>query len=64
MGMDPGFHRGDDKAGMTEGAVDFRSTNSEPLRFELRVVQLAKHSGSDLLDRRPSVGMAVINAFE
>jgi len=38
-GMDPGFHRGDDKAwipafaGKTEGAVDFESTLSEPLGF-------------------------------
>jgi len=23
MGMDPGFHRGDDNAGKTEGTVDF-----------------------------------------
>jgi hypothetical protein len=33
MGMDPGFHRGDDKARMTEGNVDFRSTFLEPLGF-------------------------------
>ena len=39
MGMDPGFHRGDDKAGMTGKRVDFQSTNSEPLGLEPRVVQ-------------------------
>ena len=38
MGMDPGFHRGDKKAGMTEGAVDFQSTLSRSLGFELRVI--------------------------
>jgi hypothetical protein len=39
MGMDPGFHRGDDKAGMTGIRVDFQSTNSEPLGLEPKVVQ-------------------------
>jgi hypothetical protein len=63
-GMDPGFHRGDEKAGMTEEAVDFPPANSEALRFDLKVVQLAIPSSSDLLNRRPSVGIAVINAFE
>jgi hypothetical protein len=44
MGMDPGFHRGDDKAwipafaGKTERAVDFQSTLSKTLGFELRVL--------------------------
>jgi len=38
MGMVPGFHRGDDKAGMTGIIADFQSTNSEPLGFESRVV--------------------------
>ena len=37
--MDPGFHRGDDIAGMTEIGVDFESTNLEPLGFKPRVVQ-------------------------
>ena len=37
--MDPGFHRGDDKAEMTETRVDFQSTNSEPLGLEPRVIQ-------------------------
>ena len=39
MGMDPGFHRGDDKAGMTEKKVDFQSTNLERLGLKPRVVQ-------------------------
>jgi hypothetical protein len=34
MGVDPGFYRGDDKAGMTAIRVDFQSTNSEPLGLE------------------------------
>jgi hypothetical protein len=38
MGMDPGFHRGDDKAGMTEERVECESIKSEPLDLELRVV--------------------------
>jgi hypothetical protein len=38
MGMDPGFHRGDDKAAMTGTSVDFQSTNAEPLGLEPRVV--------------------------
>jgi hypothetical protein len=44
--MDPGFHRGDDKAwipfstGMTGLRVDFQSTNSEPIGLEPKVVQL------------------------
>jgi hypothetical protein len=33
MGMDPGFHRGDDKEGKTEGAVDFESILSKFLGF-------------------------------
>jgi hypothetical protein len=39
LGMDPGFHRGDDNAwipafaGMTEGKVDCQSTLLEPLGF-------------------------------
>jgi hypothetical protein len=36
--MDPGFHRGDDKAAMTGTSVDFQSTNAEPLGLEPRVV--------------------------
>jgi hypothetical protein len=39
MGMDPGFHRGDDKAGMTAIRADFQLPNSEPLGFELRVIE-------------------------
>jgi hypothetical protein len=39
MGMDPGFHRGDDKDRKDEREVDFESTNSEPLGLEPRVVQ-------------------------
>jgi len=45
MGMDPGFHRGDDKAwipafaGKTEGAVDFESTLLESLGFYPRAVK-------------------------
>jgi len=31
MGMDPGFHRGDEKAGMTAIRVDFWSPDSTPL---------------------------------
>ena len=38
--MDPGFHRGDDKAEMMGTRVDFQSTNSEPLGLEPRGVQL------------------------
>jgi hypothetical protein len=44
MGMDPGFHRGDDKAwipafaGKTDGAVDFQSILSKSFGFESRVV--------------------------
>jgi hypothetical protein len=44
--MDPGFHRGDDKAwipfstGMTGLRVDFQSTNSEPIGLEPKVVHL------------------------
>jgi hypothetical protein len=39
MGMDPGFHRGDDNAGMTGRAkVDFESTPTKSLGFEPRVV--------------------------
>jgi hypothetical protein len=37
MGMDPGFHRGDDKTGKTEGAVEVQSTLSKSLGFEPRV---------------------------
>jgi hypothetical protein len=40
--MDPGFHRGDSKAGMTGARVDFQSTNSETLGLEPRVVQFFK----------------------
>jgi hypothetical protein len=39
MGMDPGFHWGDDKAGMTGTRVDFQSTNSEGLDLEAKIVQ-------------------------
>ena len=49
---------------MTEGAVNFQPANSEAIRFDLSIVQLAKPSSSDLSDRRPRVGIAVINAFE
>ena len=38
MGMDPGFHRGDDRPGMTEKKVDFQSTLSESLGLEPMVV--------------------------
>ena len=38
-GMDPGFHRGDDNAGMTGLGVDFESTNSELLGLEPGGVQ-------------------------
>jgi hypothetical protein len=31
MGMGPGFHRGDNNAGMTEIESDFSSTNSQSL---------------------------------
>jgi hypothetical protein len=34
LGMDPGFHRGDDNVGKTEGEVDFQSTLSKSLGFE------------------------------
>ena len=37
--MDPGFHRGDGKAGMTETRVNFPSTKIRPLGLEPRVVQ-------------------------
>jgi len=49
---------------MTEGAINFQPAISEALRFDLKVVQLAKPSSNDLLDRRPRVGMTVINLFE
>jgi hypothetical protein len=39
MGMDPGFHRGDDKAGMAGTRLDFQSINSEPFDLEPRIVQ-------------------------
>jgi hypothetical protein len=38
MGMNPGFHRGDDKAAMTETGVDFQSTSFEPLDLEPREI--------------------------
>ena len=38
MGMDPGFHRGDDKSGMTDKKVDFESTPTKSLGFASRVV--------------------------
>jgi hypothetical protein len=48
MGLDPGFHRGDenrlDSAGMT-GKVTLQSINSEPRRFEPRFVQLIMGDG-------------------
>jgi hypothetical protein len=34
MGMDPGFHRGDDKAGKPEKEVDFESTFLKPFGLE------------------------------
>jgi hypothetical protein len=37
--MDSGFHRGDDKAGMTGTRVDFQSTNSDGLDLEPKIVQ-------------------------
>ena len=49
MGMDPGFHRGDDKAGKTDGAVDFQSTFSKTLGFEARDVYYRLTAKFDLL---------------
>ena len=37
--MDPGFHRGDDKAGMTRMRVEFHEMNSESFGLEPRVVR-------------------------
>jgi hypothetical protein len=33
--MDPGFHRGDGKAGMTGTRADFQSINSQPSAWSL-----------------------------
>ena len=38
MGMDPGFHRGDCKVGMTGIQVDLQLWNSQPLGSKLRLV--------------------------
>ena len=61
--MDPGFHRGDSRTGMTETRVDFLSTNSELLGLEPRVVQLHEPTDDRLFQavrRRDLIHIAVL----
>jgi hypothetical protein len=61
MGLDPGFHRGDDKVGMTGTRVDFQSTSERKImnHFVVILVFLVvcgfASLGLNEIDRRSSI---------